>query len=54
MPTQETPCSLVCGVEVVLSIKLQIPSLRIVIHEGLTDEDNDKLCLQELEVLDEK
>ncbi|RVW77157.1 hypothetical protein CK203_054258 [Vitis vinifera] len=35
-------------------LERQIPSLRIVIHEGNTDEDNDKLCLQELEVLDEK
>ncbi|RVW34665.1 hypothetical protein CK203_106423 [Vitis vinifera] len=32
----------------------RIPSLRIVIHEGLTDEDNAKLRLQELEALDEK
>ena len=28
--------------------------LRIAIHEGLTDEDNVKLHLQELKVIDEK
>ena len=54
MPTQATPYSLVYCVEVVLPVDLQIPSLRIAIHEGLTDEDNTKLCLQELEALDEK
>ena len=54
MPTQATPYSLIYGVEAVLSLERQIPSLRIAIHEGLTDEDNAKLCLQELEALDEK
>ena len=54
MPTQETPYSLIYGVEVVLSLECQIPSLRIAIYEGLTDEDNAKLRLQELEALDEK
>ena len=53
-PTQATPYSLIYGVEVVLSLELQILPLRIVIHEGLTNEDNAKLCLQELEALDEK
>ena len=37
-----------------MPLERQIPSLRIVIHEGLTDEDNAKLRLQELEALDEK
>ena len=41
-------------VEAVLSLEHQIPSLRIAIHGGLTDEDNAKLRLQELETLDEK
>ena len=54
MPTQETPYSLIYGVEVVLSLECQISSLRIAIYEGLTDEDNAKLRLQELEALDEK
>ena len=54
MPTQATPYSLIYGVEVVLPLKHQIPSLRITIHEGLTNEDNVKLHLQELEALDQK
>ena len=37
-----------------MPLERQIPSLRIAIHEGLTDEDNAKLRLQELEALDEK
>ncbi|WKA02825.1 hypothetical protein VitviT2T_020978 [Vitis vinifera] len=53
-PTQATPYSLVYGVEVVLPLERQIPSLKIAIHEGLTNEDNAKLRLQELETLDEK
>ena len=54
MPTQETPYSLIYGVEVVLSLECQISSLRIAIYEGLTNEDNAKLHLQELKALDEK
>ena len=54
MPTQVTPYSLVSGVEVVLPLKRQIPSLWIAIQEGLTEEENAKLKLQELEALDEK
>ncbi|KAM2067325.1 hypothetical protein ACFX1T_043670 [Malus domestica] len=53
-PTQATPYSLVYGVEAVLPLESQIPSLRMAIQEGLTDEENAKLCLQELEALDEK
>ena len=53
-PTQATPYSLVYGVEAVLPLERQIPSLRIAIHEGLIDEDNAKLRLQELETLDKK
>ncbi|XP_074299671.1 uncharacterized protein LOC141630820 [Silene latifolia] len=52
-PTQATPYALVYGVEVVLPLELQIPSLRIVIQEGLTDDENDKLRLAELKALDE-
>ena len=54
MPTQETPYFLIYSVEVVLPLEHQIPSLRIVIHEELSDEDNAKLRLQELEALEEK
>ncbi|XP_019190497.1 PREDICTED: uncharacterized protein LOC109184956 [Ipomoea nil] len=53
-PTQSTPYSLVYGVEAVLPLERQIPSLRLAIQEGLTDEENAKLRLAELEVLDEK
>ncbi|KAM2690737.1 hypothetical protein EV1_043866 [Malus domestica] len=53
-PTQATPYSLVYGVEAVLPLESQIPSLRMAIQEGLTDEENAKLRLQELEALDEK
>ncbi|KAB2626360.1 S2-RNase [Pyrus ussuriensis x Pyrus communis] len=38
----------------VLPLESQIPSLRMAIQEGLTDEENAKLRLQELEVLDER
>ncbi|KAI4365094.1 hypothetical protein MLD38_021113 [Melastoma candidum] len=52
--TQMTPYSLVYGVEAVLPLERQIPSLRIAIQEGLCQEDNARLRLQELEALDEK
>ena len=42
-PTQVTPYSLVYGVEVVLPLERQIPSLRIAIQEGLTNEENVRL-----------
>jgi len=53
-PTQATPYVLVYGVEAVLPLERQIPSLRIAIQEGLTVEDNARLRLEELEALDEK
>ena len=53
-PTQETPYSLTFGVEAVLPLERQIPSLRLVIQEGLTEEENVQLHLAELEALDEK
>ncbi|KAB2611155.1 S2-RNase [Pyrus ussuriensis x Pyrus communis] len=40
--------------EAVLPLESQIPSLRMAIQEGLTDEENAKLRLQELEALDER
>ncbi|XP_070005803.1 uncharacterized protein [Nicotiana sylvestris] len=54
MPTQATPYSLIYGVEAVLPLECQIPSLRLVIQEGITDEENARLRLAELEALDEK
>ena len=53
-PTQATPYSLIYGVEAVLPLERQIPSLRIAIQEGLTNEENAQLRLEELEALDEK
>ncbi|KAK4381668.1 hypothetical protein Sango_2944900 [Sesamum angolense] len=53
-PTQTTPYALVYGVQAVLPIEQQIPSLRITIQEGLTQEENAKIRLEELEALDEK
>ncbi|XP_060200582.1 uncharacterized protein LOC132628835 [Lycium barbarum] len=53
-PTQAIPYSLVYGVEAVLPLERQIPSLRLAIQEGLTDEENARLRLEELEALDEK
>ncbi|XP_060200307.1 uncharacterized protein LOC132628548 [Lycium barbarum] len=53
-PTQATPYSLAYGVEAVLPLERQIPSLRLAIQEGLTEEENARLHLAELEALDEK
>ncbi|KAL0405767.1 UNVERIFIED_CONTAM: hypothetical protein Slati_3890600 [Sesamum latifolium] len=53
-PTQSTPYALVYGVEAVLPLEQQIPSLRIAIQEGLTKEENAHIRLEELEALDEK
>ena len=53
-PTQATPYSLVYDVKVVLPLECQILSLRIAIQKGLSNEDNVRLRLEELEALDEK
>ncbi|KAL0446317.1 UNVERIFIED_CONTAM: hypothetical protein Slati_1759600 [Sesamum latifolium] len=53
-PTQSTPYTLVYGVDAVLSLEQQIPSLRIAIQEGLTEKENARIWLKELEDLDEK
>ena len=53
-PTQATTYSLVYEVEAVLSLERQIPTLRIAIQEDLSNEDNVRLRLVELEALDEK
>jgi len=44
----------VYGVEAVLPLKIQIPSLRIAILEGVSEDNNHKLRLAELESLKEK
>ena len=53
-PTHETPYSLVYGVESILPLERQIPSLHLAFQEGLTDEENARWRLEELEALDEK
>ncbi|KAL0287456.1 UNVERIFIED_CONTAM: hypothetical protein Sradi_7125200 [Sesamum radiatum] len=53
-PTQVTPYTLVYGVKAVLPLEQQIPSLRLAIQEGLTEEENAQIRLEELEALDEK
>jgi len=53
-PAQSTPYALVYGVEAVLPLEIQIPSLRVAILEGLSKDDNHTLFLAELESLDEK
>ncbi|KAM2574917.1 hypothetical protein TB2_006798 [Malus domestica] len=42
-PTQATPYFVVYGVETVLPLESQIPSQRMAIQEGLTEEENAKL-----------
>ena len=53
-PTQATPYSFIFGTEMVLPLERQIPSLRLDIQEGLTEEYNARLHVEELEALDEK
>ena len=49
-----TPYALVYGVEAVLPLETQIPSLCVAILEGLSKDVNTKLHLVELESLDQK
>jgi len=53
-PTQLTAFALVYGVEAIWPLKLQIPSLRIPIQEGLTEDENHKRRVAELDAFDEK
>ncbi|KAL0349831.1 UNVERIFIED_CONTAM: hypothetical protein Sradi_4132300 [Sesamum radiatum] len=53
-PIQATPYALVYGVEAVIPLEQQIPSLRMAIQEGVTEEENAQIRLEELEALDEK
>ena len=53
-PTKATPFSLVYGCEAVLPLEIQIPSLRIAITSGMTEEEKDKQRLAQLEELNEK
>ncbi|XP_070049034.1 uncharacterized protein [Nicotiana tomentosiformis] len=42
-PTQATLYSLIYGVEAIFLLERQIPSLRLAIQEGITDEENARL-----------
>ncbi|KAL0405440.1 UNVERIFIED_CONTAM: hypothetical protein Slati_3857900 [Sesamum latifolium] len=53
-PMQSTTYALVYGVEAVFPLEQQILPLRIRIQEGLTEEENARIRLEELEALDEK
>lgn len=54
MPTEATPYSLVYGVEVILRIEVELPSLRVSLCNLINDEDYRVSHLQELELLDER
>jgi len=53
-PTQATPYSLVYGCEAVLPLEVQLPSLRVALHEGLTQDEQIRLRFQELDALEEE
>ncbi|XP_070012876.1 uncharacterized protein [Nicotiana sylvestris] len=53
-PTKVTPYAFVYGVEAILPLERQIPSLRLAIQEGITDEESARLRFAELEALDDK
>ena len=49
-----TPYSLVYGMEAVLPIEVQIPSLRIMKDAGLSEDDQIQTRLDQLNLIDEK
>lgn len=53
IPTHVTPYSLVFSGETLLLLKIQFPSLRVAINEGMINEERFNLFLVELESLDE-
>ncbi|XXG82631.1 hypothetical protein AAC387_Pa10g0537 [Persea americana] len=53
-PTRRTPFSLAYGCEAVVHLEIQIPSLRISLQNDMTQENNVKLRLHELDNLDER
>ncbi|XP_020700289.1 uncharacterized protein LOC110112413 [Dendrobium catenatum] len=52
-PTQCTPYALAFGVEAVLPLEVELPSLRVAISHNLSHEDNARLRLEELDGLEE-
>jgi Integrase core domain/Integrase zinc binding domain len=53
-PTQATPYSLVFGVEAILPLEVELPSLRVAMQTEMTLEEHRKLRLDELDAMDEK
>jgi hypothetical protein len=51
--TQATPYSLVYGSEAVLPLEVQLPSLRVTVHEEITKDEQIRLWFQELDALEE-
>jgi len=45
---------MVFGVQAILPLEIQIPSLRTAIQEGFYGDENNQLRLAEFEALDEK
>ncbi|KAJ8640097.1 hypothetical protein MRB53_016791 [Persea americana] len=52
--THSTPFSLVYGCKAAVPLEVQIPSLRLSLQNDITQENNVKLRLQELDNLDER
>jgi hypothetical protein len=52
-PTQATPYSLVYMSEAVLPLEVQLPSLRVAVHEEITKDEQIQLRFQELDALEE-
>lgn len=52
-PTQSAQFSLSYGVEVVLALEIQIPSLRMAVYEQLAPHQNAHIRLREMKSLDE-
>ena len=53
-PTQSTPYSLVFGIEAVLPLEVELPALRVAIHDELTQDEQVRLRFQELDALEER
>ncbi|XP_028551816.1 uncharacterized protein LOC110108077 [Dendrobium catenatum] len=51
-PTKATPYSLMFGVEAVLLLEVELPSLRVAVQNELTQEQNARLRMEELDALD--
>jgi Integrase core domain len=53
-PTQATPYSLAFGVEAVLPLEVELPSLRVTMQNDMTMDECQQLRLDELDAMDEK